>query len=54
MIQEEINRECVELKEGLNITEELLQKSDEDQRKGWNVRKKVKWPILHLSMNKLM
>jgi len=33
---------------------ELLQESNEDQRQGWNVRKKVKWPIMHLFMRKLM
>jgi hypothetical protein len=54
MSQEEIDRELVELKERLSIIMELLQESNEDQRQGWNVRKKVKWPIVHLFMKKLM
>jgi hypothetical protein len=32
----------------------LHKKVNEDLRQGWNVRKKVKCPIVHFFMNKLM
>jgi hypothetical protein len=54
MNQEEFDREFTEVKERLSIILKLLQESNEDQRWGWNVKKKVKWPIVHLSMKKLM
>jgi hypothetical protein len=54
MNQEEIDREFTEVRERLSIILKLLQERNEDQRWGWNVKKKVKWPIMHLSMNKLM
>jgi hypothetical protein len=45
MSQEEFDREFVELKERLSIVMKLLQESEENQRYGWNVKRKVKWPI---------
>jgi hypothetical protein len=46
MSQEEFDREFTEVKERLNIIMELLQESERNQRWGWNVKKKVKWPIM--------
>jgi hypothetical protein len=44
---EEINRELVELKEQLSVMMKLLrEKVRESQRYGWNLKKKVKWPIV--------
>jgi hypothetical protein len=55
MSDEEFDKEMVELKAQLNYVKQLLQKKvDENHRQGWNVRKKVKWPIVHLFMKKLM
>jgi hypothetical protein len=45
MSQEEFGRGFFEVKERLNIIMELLQEIEEDQRWGWNVKKKLKWPI---------
>jgi hypothetical protein len=45
MSQEELDREFTELKERLNIIMELLQESDENQRYGWRLKRKDRWPI---------
>jgi hypothetical protein len=51
---EEFDREIVELKEQLSVMMKLLQeKVKEDQRYGWNLKKKVKWPIVQLYVRKL-
>jgi hypothetical protein len=49
-----LTREFTEVKERIGIILKLLQESNEDQRWGWNVKKNIKWPIVHLSMKKLM
>jgi ribosomal protein L29 len=46
MSQEEIDRELDELRIKLNYLRQLLQrKVKENQRQGWNMKKKVKWPV---------
>jgi hypothetical protein len=54
MSQEKFDREYTKENERLGIIMELLHESNEDQRCVWNVKTKVKWPIVHLFMRKLM
>lgn len=54
MNDEEFEREMVEIEVHLDMLMKLLQrKMEEDWRQGWNVRKKVKWPIVKLYKRKL-
>jgi hypothetical protein len=53
MNQEEFDREFVELKERLGIVMDFLQESDEHQRRGWNVKKKLKCPIVQFFVREL-
>lgn len=50
MSDEEFDRELAEMKVQLNVLMELLQKSEEDQRCGWILRKKVKWHRLQVKL----
>ena len=51
MINEEFDRDLVELKERINMVMKLLQ--EEHQRYGQNLKKKVKWSIEQLYVRKL-
>jgi hypothetical protein len=54
MSQWEIDRELVELREQLSYIRKLLQKRiEENQRQGWNPKKRVKWPLMQLFARKL-
>jgi hypothetical protein len=48
MSDEEFNREMIELKVRLNYVEQLLQEYEENQRCGWIMKKKARWPIKQL------
>lgn len=48
MSQEEVDQEFVEIKVQLNVLMELLQESEEDQRCGWIMWNKMKWPKLQV------
>jgi hypothetical protein len=48
MNEEECDREITEIRIHLDLLMELLQRSDEDQRCGWTMRKKVKWHRLQV------
>jgi hypothetical protein len=54
IIQEEIDREMVELKDQLNNIRQLLHRNiEESQRQGWNVKKKFKWHVMQLFVRNL-
>jgi len=53
MIQEEVDREMVELRIQLNYIGQFLHiKIEENQRQGWNVRKRFKWLVMQLFARK--
>ena len=43
MNDEEYKKEIAEMRTDLDLLMELLQRSDEDQRCGWIMRKELKW-----------
>jgi hypothetical protein len=51
MSQEEFDKELIELKERLSMIMKLLK--EENHGYGWNLRRKVKWPIEQLYVRKL-
>jgi dynactin complex subunit len=54
MSQEELDREMVELRIQLSYIGKLLQRNiEENQRQGWNLKKKVKWHVMQLFARKL-
>jgi hypothetical protein len=48
MSDEDFDREMIELKEQLNYVEQLLQEIEGNQRCGWIMKKKARWPIKQL------
>jgi hypothetical protein len=54
MSDEKFDRDIVEMKEQLSVMMKLLQERvEEDQRSGWILKQKVKWPIKQLIARKL-
>ena len=48
MNDEDYKREIAEMRTHIDLLMELLQRSDEDQRCGWIMRKKLKWHGLQI------
>ena len=54
MSQEEINREMAEINIQLSYMEQQLQsKVQKNQRQGWSMKKKFKWPVTQLFEEKM-
>jgi hypothetical protein len=54
MSQEEIDKEMIELRVQLSHIRQLLQREiKENQRQGWSMKKRVKWPVMQLFEEKL-
>jgi len=55
MSQEEFDREMIEIKGKLSYMMKLLQEEEmqENQRRGWSMKKPVQWLVVQLFVNKL-